>query len=461
MKKLLLSIALFLIVWCSLGQQTVLPFKTFGGEQPDLFTHMIEMDNAEIWAVGASGSNLQGNSDVWLQRTNEALDCIESKTFGSSGVDKAECIVKDDLGNAYIIGYTNGYGAQEYDALVIKVNSEGDEVWVKTIGANDWDFATCGAWINGKLVVGGYSYLNAASSSVWTFELDEDGTVLSESFMGASGDAWMNDIMTTEDGNLLYMYTQKTAADFSEVLIKKVDNVGNELWTYLQNDDTHSMQGLGISEIDGVYYFTGKRDLNDLTSTFVLRLSGEGDLVEELIYEQTNDFYVMKVLPINDSRIFVMNTFTFGAGGCDGGYLVFSQYFGFLNSVTFGGTSNDFLHDAMVTSSGKVISCGEYNSYSDQLPQGMLVILPEVNAEGYSYQTVNDQSCFIVGVQEMVSTPLIDFMGNWQIYDLSGRKLAQYYGSEKQVKEELNLWPSGLYLMQAENGGAIKYLIGH
>jgi hypothetical protein len=91
----------------------------------------------------------------------------------------------------------------------------------------------------------------------------------------------------------------------------------------------------------------------------------------------------------------------------------------------------------------------------------MLVILPEVNAEGYSYQTVNDQSCFIVGVQEMVSTPLIDFMGNWQIYDLSGRKLAQYYGSEKQVKEELNLWPSGLYLMQAENGGAIKYLIGH
>lgn len=456
MRILFFSFLLLISTVQLIAQPGAMLLKSFGGDQLEVLVNLVEMENGEIWSVGASGSNLQGNTDAWLLRTDDQLNCLGSHTYGSIGVDRAEAIVKDDQGNAYIIGYTNGFDAQEYDALIIKVNSQAEVQWIKNVGYQDWDFATCGAWLNDHLFIGGYSYSNPQVSSAWLVELDSDGEQISENFFGNGQNAWMNDIIATTDDYMVLAYTQ-TNDNFSDVNIVKLDAAGNEIWSYVRTETDAASELFSITQHNEQYHAMGKRVVGGHTSSFVLRLHESGILEEELIYEQSNDFYMVRALVTDTTRTFLMNTFTFGAGGCDGGFLNFNQFYSFESSVTFGGTNNDFMHDALISSNGKFIACGEYNSYSDQLSQGLLAALPGYNVEGYSYTLEDDPACFVVGINEPDKQEIIDYTGNWHIYDLCGKYMKTLVGTESQVKLQMSDFSVGIYLLVTDFGSSVKF----
>lgn len=461
MRTSFLIFAITLISTLTSAQQSEMLLKTFGGEQPDEFTHLVEMENNEIWAVGSTGSNLQGNSDVWLQRTNENLDCIASETFASPGVDRAEYIVKDESGNAYIVGYTNGFGASEYDALIIKINSGGDMVWTKTIGNADWDFATCAAWFNGELYIGGYTFLDASVSSAWLVRLDSEGEILSQQVWSDSGDAWMNDLLKTSDNNILLMYTSvNSTSGLHDVKILKLDQNGNVLWQHTRSLTTEDSKGISFFEHNHIYFCAGTRELNGLISPFVTHLSESGSYLEEFQQEQPDDYYIVRAMVTDVDKTYAMTTRAFGGGGSDGGFLNFTPFYGFISSVTIGEAGEEYLNDAILTSSGKYIGCGAYGSFSDQLNQGMLAVLPDVNPEGYFYSLADESECFVVGISETSAQELKNYSGNWTVYDVAGKKVAMYTGTEGQLKIQLQQLPMGIYLAQPQMGGALKYLIG-
>jgi len=460
MKKSFLFFAGTFLCLALSAQQSVMLLKAFGGDQPDVFTHLVEMDNNEIWAVGSTGSNLQSNADAWLLRTNENLECIESKTFSSSGVDRAEYVVKDEDGNAYIVGYTNGFGAQEYDALVIKVNSLGEEQWVRTYGNADWDFATCAAWHDGDLFIGGNSYVDAFSSRPWMVRIDEEGSVVSEQIWDGLTNSWINDLMHTSDGHLMVMYTEEnTITGLHDTHILKLNSDGTTVWQHVRSLTTEDSQGVSFFEHNHIYFCAGKREVNGLISPFVTHLNEAGVYLEEFQMEQPDDYFVVRPMVIDDAKVYAVTTRAFGGGGSDGSFINFTPYYGFISSVTIGAAGEEYMNDAILTSSGKFVGCGEYGSFSDQLSQGMLAVLPDVNIEGYSYSLVNDAACFVVGIQEFEMANQKDYVGVWTIYDLAGRKVFSATGTKTQVTLELADLPSGLYLLCPQVGNASKILL--
>jgi len=66
----------------------------------------------------------QGNDISWI------------KTFGGTGDEIGTSTTQTNDG--YIVtGYTNSYGAGNYDAWLIKIDPNGNEIWSKTFGGSN------------------------------------------------------------------------------------------------------------------------------------------------------------------------------------------------------------------------------------------------------------------------------------------------------------------------------------
>ncbi len=106
--------------------------------------------------LSAFDGTFGGGSDVFVTKFNSAGTGLWSSFLGGVGYENAFGIAADDLGNAYVIGYTDGtdltasYGLPvivpdatnggSYDAFVARVNAGGSLAWVRYLGGLDYDY---------------------------------------------------------------------------------------------------------------------------------------------------------------------------------------------------------------------------------------------------------------------------------------------------------------------------------
>ena len=111
-------------------------------------------------------------------------------------------LVEDWSGNFLAVGYTLSSGAGSYDALVLKVDAEGDFMWQQTFGGNDWDF--------GKKIIahpqGGFLVaLNTYNGELGgqdgqLLHIDGQGVALNQWYTGGSEKDGIHDLLALEDG---------------------------------------------------------------------------------------------------------------------------------------------------------------------------------------------------------------------------------------------------------------------
>ncbi len=98
---------------------------------------------------------LAGAQDKTVDYEKAIQDCQESpkvytlkvilpfltwnRSFGGSTVDRAYSLIQTTDGGYAVAGYTESYGAGDYDFWVIKLDSKGNEVWDKTFDGNKYD----------------------------------------------------------------------------------------------------------------------------------------------------------------------------------------------------------------------------------------------------------------------------------------------------------------------------------
>ncbi len=91
-------------------------------------------DGGSIQVGTTSEDYGQGKGDILLTKNSANGNEEWFKSFGGKGYDIASSVELTEDGGYLIVGSTSSYGNGNYDAWVIKVNSNGEEEWNKTFG---------------------------------------------------------------------------------------------------------------------------------------------------------------------------------------------------------------------------------------------------------------------------------------------------------------------------------------
>ncbi len=181
--------------------------KCLGGTGQDMPVHLIKGNDGNIYTLGSTGSNdgdigqNQGSLDLWLTKQDSSGNLIWEKTYGGSNMDIGTGIVQLNGGEFVIAGYTASSNGDitgnhgNFDAWILKVDSQGNILWQKTIGGSQVDL--CYQLIqlqDGGFLLGGGTYSTDGDvtgqhgdQDFWLVKLNGSGAIQWQKTIGGSG----------------------------------------------------------------------------------------------------------------------------------------------------------------------------------------------------------------------------------------------------------------------------------
>lgn len=98
----------------------------------------ITLDNlGNIYITGVIDSYGAGNYDIFIAKFDSVPTLLWNFTWGGVDSDIAQDLVLDTSNNIYLTGYTESFGSGSSDIVSIKFNSLGSQQWNKTWGGID------------------------------------------------------------------------------------------------------------------------------------------------------------------------------------------------------------------------------------------------------------------------------------------------------------------------------------
>jgi hypothetical protein len=241
-------------------------------------------------------------TDILLVKLNASGSKVWEKTYGGSYNESAYKILKIADGGYVLAGSVSSsdgdiptsYGG--HDMLLLKLDANGNKVWSKNYGGSKHEFfATLAATADGGYLLTGTTESNDGdvsgshgSDDALVLKLDVNGNKLwSKTFGGSKGDGSRSIITTKDGGSIIVGYTNSSDGDVSgthgsedDVWLLKLDNNGQKTWQATLGG-TDSDNGISIAALsDGSYMVLGQTFSND------------GDVTEN---HGNADFWMVKV----------------------------------------------------------------------------------------------------------------------------------------------------------------------
>jgi hypothetical protein len=258
---------------------SVLWSRTFGGNASEggYGSEAKQTADGGYIIVSSTRSFGSGSSDVYLIKTDS--DGIEewSKTYGENGADFG-CSVQQTHDSGYVIvGFSNSF-EPNFDYYIIKTDSNGNELWSKSIGGAGVDRIFSQGTIqqtsdDGFIIVGSSDFYGAGGSDIYLIKTDSNGNVLwSRTFGGSEDDNGHSVQQTTDGGYIIAGYTGSFSSNGDGYLIK-TDPDGNELWSKILGSNAKDTASSVQQTTDGGYVVTGFTE----NSVYLTKTDAEGN----------------------------------------------------------------------------------------------------------------------------------------------------------------------------------------
>ncbi|RKX68637.1 hypothetical protein DRP53_10340 [candidate division WOR-3 bacterium] len=356
-KKLLLIEIVILIGTASLiAQPSILWEKTIGGSGTDVGLSVQPITGGYIIA-GYTNSFGAGSYDVYLIKTNSSGDILWTKTFGGGSDDYGYSVQETSDGGYIVAGYTRSFGAGGEDIYLIKTNSSGDILWTKTFGTSGDERA----YSVDELSEGGYIVAGYKVSGIWAkdylIKIDADGNTLWEKTYGAGIMSWWKEVQVTDDGAYI---TAGFTAFWPDVYLAKTNSDGGTIWTKTIDlgDDEY---GNSVQQTaDNGYIIAGEAWTNDTQKWdfCLIKTDADGNVVWAKRYGGTgwDKAYSVKQTLLGDYiAAGVFNTYL----GVPDVYLIKTDENGnIIWTTTYGGTDADSANSVHQTTDGGYIIAG-------------------------------------------------------------------------------------------------------
>ncbi len=198
--------------------------RTFGAEAYDNGMSVRQTADGGYIVLADTYSYGAGSSDFWLIKTNSSGISSWTKTFGGTDTERSHSVRQTSDGGYIVVGDTESYGSGDYDVWLVKTDSGGESEWTRTFGGA---FEDCGCSVqqidDGGYIVAGYTEsFGAGNFDVWLIRTDDNGdTVWSKTVGGDNLDQGRSVDLTTDGGFIIAGTTYDYyAGEYNIYLIK-------------------------------------------------------------------------------------------------------------------------------------------------------------------------------------------------------------------------------------------------
>ncbi len=236
------------------------------------------------YIVGGSSGLVSSNYRAYIVKTNAFGDTLWDRKYGGPGNTFGKQI-RPTTDNGYIMTGTidNGPGNTEVDAFLLKMNQQGDSVWMKIYGGNDDEYAKfveqtddggfiLSGWTKsyGPDSINGYIIkTNATGDTTWTHVYGGDvGLVLAPEIR-----------QTTDGGYAIAGHTNSLGPDVKKGFLMKLDTAGKQQWVkyYQRRSSLYSIK----ETPDGGFILAGafQDSITSNVQTLLIRTDTAGNML--------------------------------------------------------------------------------------------------------------------------------------------------------------------------------------
>ena len=267
-------------------------FKYFSGTGYDTGQGCAQLEDSSYIITGLSGS-FGEDSEAFLLKLSKDGQYQWSNHYGGNEADWGRRVLyNQDLGY-YIVGNSNSFSSGDYDALVIKTDLQGNQLWSKTYGTGNWEQINDAVFASdsGIVMVGMTQALIGGGSDIYMARLNQNGDTLWTKTIGGTGQDVANTIINVEDSMFIVggeYYNQDSS--LVKGFLMKIKQNGEIAWMKQIGDNGT----FGINDItlfsNRIYAVGSKFDplLNE-HDNYSGRYELNGDLFSESVYVNQGD----------------------------------------------------------------------------------------------------------------------------------------------------------------------------
>ncbi|NVM31326.1 MAG: hypothetical protein HWN65_20980 [Candidatus Helarchaeota archaeon] len=312
---------------------------TWNDTSVDYFSHAVRDNNNNVYLIGGTNSSGVGNMDALLVKYDADGNQLWNKTFGQTGDDWACEGAVDGDNNIYIVGYFRVTAGAKADVFIVKYAPNGTKLWNTTWGTPTiLDFGMGIAIDGSNLFVAG-----RRDESIRLIKFDLNGNeIWNKTWDGPYSDQGF-DVAIDSDHNIYLGGRTNVNPDDNAVLIKFASN-GTELWNKnwgdSHNDEVH---GLTIDK-NNFIYVTGftKNPSTAKPDIFIRKYNSSGSLIWNRTWGGSEDDVGWGIGVDGNNDIYLSGyTSSFGAGQSDILFLKYDSEGNQIWNYTWGNSYDD------------------------------------------------------------------------------------------------------------------------
>ncbi len=333
---------------------------TFGGLLEDVGLHVQQTTDGGYIIAGLTRSFGEGEYDIYLLKTDSMGNSVWNKTIGGPGIDIAYSIQQCPDSCFVITGSTDLSGLGDV-AFLLKIDSDGDTMWMKTYGNNN----TNGRFVqltldNGFILVGSQEMSGYGDLDFLLTRIDQYGNMLWNQTYDGKGRDLGRCVQQTSDGCFIVTGIIDSLGHEKGLFLFKVDEGGSMVWNQSLGD--YGDAGYFVREsFDGGFIVTGHTNTRDVC---LVKTDSDGIVQWSRSFGGSGRDSGSCVQEMNDGDFVVVGTSSsFGEG--DNDVFLFEVDAGgvLLWNVTFGGFGNDGGSFVQETNDGGFIVSGYTQSF--------------------------------------------------------------------------------------------------
>lgn len=340
--------------------QSIAFYKSYGGNGYDYGQGVTQLPDSSYAVTGSSSSFFDGPSQAFLLRVDSLGNFLWSANYGGDQSDWGRRVFYSPTQGYWIAGYSNSFGAGDFDFYLIKTDAAGNKQWEKTYGTSDWEQL----WDAVLLPDSGLVMVGQTSGAL---SLDEDIYIVRTNFIGdtlwtkrvqSAGKDIAYTCMLLNDTTVIVGGCSSHAADSMTAYIASIHTNGVVNWEKF-NGANGNCEIYDLDTLNNDFYAVGSIIIKDSTEqdSWMLHVDSLGNFISQAIDNKSGKDYSTHVRTSNDATLHTSiwtetTSFPIYPGGPDLLYCIYTTVFSWVNGVSLSGVNPDECHQLIRTIDG-------------------------------------------------------------------------------------------------------------